>query len=895
LVVFSIAFAIIITGKVFYFCDNSLFLNTTDAVPIYTKVLYSIECIKNMQWPSWFPTWYLGTSVSQYYPPLTYIILIPLHLFLENTTLCLKVYIFSGLFIGGLGIWCIFYRYIGRFLGILAAIIYVTLPFFLIAFLSYGTVAQVPIVAITPWYLISCFEFFKEPKAKNWLIIIILTFILLLGHVMHGFMIALSTFIPMLLVSIMYRKGIVKIIIWGIGTVISAGILGFWWVTGVLPLENPGVPSLDVSAAHGVTANFLWFFPRFTQKIIEHFPQMENGIHNYFPFIIILIALISYFFIRKEKDKKYTILLFLYIQTVFTFIFSFGYHLPFFEYIPIAKNLVPGRILTLTAIGAVILTAYVVLKIILFIIRKIQFKKPQRKLYYRCPAIFVLILLLFFIKQGNTYYPLPFLDSNVVTDYSIPISFYSQLDNQNSAFDKGRLTWYGDCFDSNFTYFAYLYKYNILSGWNIEGTPNSKYIYFQNIALKYEKYDFIFKNMNDMNVQTYFVNPYNFPKLYELLKNNGFKEIGFSRNTAIMKRDNNSYFMEQPRNCIVIGKSHYIFSSDYPWFVNGYSDNPIDYDMDYLNNFDVIYYCEPELKDVSQIKTFEQQITQLANKGKAVFVEFGKAPLPESVLGVTPVNCTIVDDEQTNYKFLIKSNDNFNNLNFYIGLDAKTITGVYGLDNVLYGIKQDNSKFSVDIVGTKDVANGKVYFIGGPITQLKGFALTYLTGIKDDSSLMKQREKILDSIMTNLFSNYDMYTKLDLPAFDAQNINWGANSCEFNYQSDTSKRIMVSITYTPRWKVFIDGEEQKVDRVDNMLVFNVPAGSHQVVMKYTMTIYGKIGIGITILSLALMIFILLFYEKIMDILRVKVMAVIEYLQLPRLSNKGSYQEDVNDN
>ena len=158
LAAFIIATAVVYVGRVFYFSDNSYYLNTTDALPIYSKAIYIAESLRSMEWPSWFPYWYCGTSVSQYYPPLVYIILGPLEVFIENPMFVLKIFIFTGLYAGGLGIWYGYNRNVGPYYGILAAALYVMLPYFTISFLSWGTVAQIPIVALSPWYMVICLK-----------------------------------------------------------------------------------------------------------------------------------------------------------------------------------------------------------------------------------------------------------------------------------------------------------------------------------------------------------------------------------------------------------------------------------------------------------------------------------------------------------------------------------------------------------------------------------------------------------------------------------------------------------------------------------------------------------------------------------------------------------------
>ncbi|MBC7766210.1 MAG: hypothetical protein H7Y41_06960, partial [Hyphomonadaceae bacterium] len=637
--------------------------------------------------------------------------------------------------------------------------------------------------------------------------------------------------------------------------------------TGVLPLENPGVPSLDPSAAKDVTANFTWFFPTLKDTITQAFPDMKNNIDAYFPIIVIILAFLSYPFIKKETGKKKYILLFLYAQTLFAFVFSFGTYIPFYQYIPLASQLVPGRILTQAAIGATILTAYFGWSQInngyAYCLKNKQWTKGL------C-SLLLAVIAGWIIYQSYLIYP-----KNIVSDYSIEKELYAKLDNQTASFEKGRLAWFGENFGSMNTYFAYDKQYNMVSGWNIEGTSTADYLRYQNVALAYQKDAFLLKNIYDMNVQTCLVNRNNFPWLVKTLEKNGFEKLDSVQSVDILKRKHSSYFLEQPRDAIVIGKASNLFLSDCPWFVKGYSQNPLDYSSEYLNHYKVIYYCEPKIDNLNQLKAFEKQITTLTKSGKAVFIEFGRTMFPSPVLGVTPVSINLAGE----YKIGIteKSGKNVQ----YIHLSGGQLINLSGLEQSLYQIRRDNGELIDDIIGIKKVEKGQVFFIGGPLSQLKGFAFNYLSGRAEQGALVAERDNVLNQITQKLFKNVEMYKNLELPVFNAQDVQWGANSCAFNYQIEKDKRLMVSITYTPRWKVKIDGVDTKVDRVDNMIVFDIPKGTHQVQMQYTMTNVGKIGIGITALSLVLLVIIAFMYQSTIAFSQFSLKGIGRYLELTK--------------
>ncbi len=879
----EVLLALLVIGAAVYFtctevfsCDffknPNLYLNTTDALPIYSKVNYAVECLKNGDWPSWFPYWYCGTSVTQYYPPLTYIILAPIEFLLKNDNAVLQIYIFLGLLCGGMGIWLNFKRFLGRFWGIFAGALYVMLPFFRVSFFSWGVIAQIPIVALAPWYLYACFELYQKKKWYWWLSSVFLCFLLLASHVMHGFMVALCVFVAMLGLSIVEKKSFSSLFLWAVGAALSAGLLGVWWVTGVLPLENPGVPYLAPETAVDVTANWTWFFPEFRDFINKIFPAMKNSVFAYFPFFIIFIALISVFLIRKQTGKAKSVLLFVYIQTVFSFVLSFGLHLPLFRYLPLARQLVPGRILTQTAIGAAILTAFVVARLVSLAFRRSK-EKDRIHIIIRAWCLILVVFIIGFIIRDYRHEE---WELEYLSDFSEERGVYSLIADDLSNFEKGRVSWYSSSFSSAYAYFAEKYDFNIVSGWNLEGTTLADYLRYQNTALYFGNSEYLLKKIYDMNVQYCFLTKDETDWFGSYLQGVGFVKVGETQKVNVLKREDFAYFLEHKRNALVIGKAANLFLSENPWFVKGHSTNPADYSEDYFDAFDYVYYCEPEIDDMAQVSKFERQVMDLAKKGKKVFVELGRTDFPYELFGVYPNDREVLGD------YNINSDDELDGRKIYTSPDAGRFVELFGLDNVLYRMVSSTGALTIDLVGTKKVEGTDVYFIGGPLSQLKSFAFGYLTGRRDFDPGVYERDEMISRIFDRLLDG-GIYKELKLPAFEAKNVLWRADGCEFEYQVEQDTRVMASITYTPRWKVFVDGVEVDRFNMDNMLVFTVPKGSHKVQIKYGSTIYAKIGIWMTAVSFIIVVLVLAFYKWFVRALDLAAKKMVVYLEL----RKGS--------
>lgn len=819
--VISITAAILWAGKVLFFASNSLYLDTTDALPHYTKIEYLAQCISQFKFPSWFPYWYNGATVMQYYPPLSFMLLVPLEIIFHNPTISLKIFIFSSLFIGSIGVWYIYCKHIGRWFGILAAVFYAAQPYFIISLLGWGVIAQAPILAIAPWHLIISINYFKNPRLKTWFFVLLLTLLLLFSHVMHGFMIVLCIIIIMVAAGIVTKRGIGIAVMWGLATALAAGFLGMWWVPGVLPLETPGIPYLSPDSAMSVTANWTWFIP-----------WKDNGIHAHFSGALLLISILSIYFVYKDKSKSRLILMFMYSITVLTLVFSFGYNLPLFKYIPLAKSLVPGRIVTETAIGASILSAYLI---------KTIFTEIRIKPY---SYLFILVAVAPIFSE---YYWV--VDIKIVpqmNDYKKIEEVIAAIPSTGTNFEKGRFDWTVPA-EAVYNYFPYKYNLNIVSGWNIEGTPHNQYLWLRISALANGAYDYIIKKMNDMNVRSLYIDQGD-KAFYEKLKQDGFYEIGdFNLGKLLYNDKPSSYFYRQKRNAIAIGKAVSTFELSFPWVVEGKSKNIKDYKLRDFDDYDMILFEEPGIKNMKEEQYFEELIKNLTNERKTVFIEMGRSYFPSSVLDVSFIQYKGGKDAK-----LVKGVVGTVLGDFYMP-DTEDIVGLTGLDETYYSLKEGSITKSINLMGAKYINGSKVYFIGGPLSQLESPSMEYLTGLKFKGDVYKKRDDLIRSALEDVFSNQSHFSKLSLPAFETKNTMWDYKGCSFEYSSQNKESVMISVTYTPRWKIEVDGVKTDVKSVDNLVEVKLPPGYHKVVMSYGITWVGLLGWAVTGISIILLV------------------------------------------
>ncbi|MBO6137644.1 MAG: YfhO family protein, partial [Lachnospiraceae bacterium] len=79
--------------------------------------------------------------------------------------------------------------------------------------------------------------------------------------------------------------------------------------------------------------------------------------------------------------------------------------------------------------------------------------------------------------------------------------------------------------------------------------------------------------------------------------------------------------------------------------------------------------------------------------------------------------------------------------------------------------------------------------------------------------------------------------------------------------TDKDKLLCMTIPYSIGWSAFVDGQERKVYRTNDMfMAIAVPAGEHSIEFKYTTPFYS-IGCVVTFISLFLLAIFIMVSEK----------------------------------
>ncbi|MHB8155978.1 MAG: 6-pyruvoyl-tetrahydropterin synthase-related protein [Desulfocucumaceae bacterium] len=528
--VFMISVVIIFSIWPVFSAPNTMYLVTSDGLGHLAKIKYLADCIKDLNWPSWFPYWYNGSTTMQYYPPLSYVLLVPVQIIFNNSMITYKFFLFSTQFIGSIGVWYLCYRFIGPWAGILGGAIYAVQPFLIRSMLLSGVVAQGPIYALTPWLLLFTLLFLKNKTPLSWVSICLTVSLLILSHPMHAYLLFICI---AFFVIALFAQGLISIsqaFIWMAAFALGAGLVSFWWLPGVTQLETPGIPFLLPEAAGTYTATPYWYNP-----------LKREGSWFYFSFSALLLIpalTIILYFIERKINKTYLAILFSFAASIYM---SFGLFLPLFKYIPMSSALVPGRVLSYSSLAMAILYAYIINRLVNVI------KTGYRPILIAFLCIFMIIV--------TTYDVNPRLMRLSITDFR---ELRSDIDTipveTGGPFNNGRFSWLFPL-DSAITYLPLLKGLNMGDGWNIEGTPHNKTIWLHNIAIIEQCGEYVVKNLLQWNTRSVIVNK-KYSSIIKNLQALGFQPIKEDQEKILLYNpQKSSYFLHDERNTIAIGRA----------------------------------------------------------------------------------------------------------------------------------------------------------------------------------------------------------------------------------------------------------------------------------------------------------------------------------------------------
>jgi len=788
------------------------YIDTTDMLGHLVRIKYMADCFMDGKWPAWFPNWYNGSIVMQYYPPFSYMLLAMVQMLTDNVMITFKITVFLAQFIGALGVWYICYRFIGSWVGIVGGVLYAVQPFLLTSLLKAGEVAQIPMFAITPWLLCYSLLMFEKRTPLRWLLVCISGALLILSQSMTAYLMCICMGCIMLVLLIRRNISIVDCLYWVIAMGLGAGLEAFWSVPGVTHLENSTLP-YSLSESIAILSTHLSFFK----------PAFRNNSDFYAGYATILLALGAIVQIRKNK-----LVLPLLVAMLIGVYLSFGPVLPLYNCIPMNQDLLPRKFLGFSVLAAAILFACFLKEIV----TRYQSINYIYKVVYLMLISFITVLLVVDIN--------PRMMMTRTLSFTEIQQELNQISDSTNSFEQGRLAALCQV-PSYIWYFPVIAGFNMTYGYNSQGTPHIYTMKQNNIAIPSGCPDYVVKNLLNWNTRYVYIS-HEYAQLRDDLIQHGFRKIKKdAQKTILINSTPSSYFMRQERNAIAIGLAAPPLVITFPWLIQGESASLEDYSLQDLDKFRLIYLIEPDVKDFLK---FQKMVIDLVDSGKTVVVSMGNSKV-WPLAGVNPYWETVPSDSN-----LIPTDSSPFKQRISMESDPYGQAPAIGnLDGVWMEMDAGNKR--VPAIGYKNINGHRLYFVGLNLEWQLNAATRWARGYQADVGHSKEVASLLEQIMDIAQPNKNI-----VPAvFPVSNALWGHDGFSFHYNSEQPVSILVSVTYAPRWKGKLDNSPLKVQQIENLILLDLPAGEHQVSMHYGMTWVGWLGIGLSVLSLLFVVFI----------------------------------------
>jgi len=756
--------------------------------------------------PQWFPNWYNGTALLEYYPPLTTYIMVPIQLLTNNITLTYKIFVISTLFLSGIFSYFLVKRWTKDSWAVLAALAFIGAPYTVFSVFDEGNLQKALSFVLMPVVLGYILRFLETGKREAFLGLVLSTVLLILTHHQQAVLI-LAIFSIITLIQIRKERWFnIRIIMVACAFVIGILLCSAWLIPALTHFDYPTVPDLSLFPERLHLFSVSW-------RVLDPGARNESLELVYIGFSLLLVGFFSVLLRRTRIQLAF------FIGAVVSITFAFGVNNPIFRSIPVLSNSVfPERFINIATFLLAILIAGLGATISKYLRGKLFF---ERMVFLAITSILLVDFMPYWQLVKTSDYPTVRQSLDLV-----------QLTGNSSRLDvrsgEGSI-WSLMPLINNQTLLSY--------GWSIETTPHLAVAGQNNLALRLGFPEFVLRNYRQWNVESAII-PENEAGLISELESNGYNIDGRVAGNVILNTHNQASLTHVLNsNSIVIGRGAFSTSVLFPWFTYGTYWNIDDYTSEYLNHFSLIYLYDFQTNNPLAL---EQRIRKWIADGKTVIIDLTGHPY-DSYFGVWAQNSEYPD----NSVFLPGPEIDIDHTEYYSQPfvdEAGGWRGVtyYGLDETILDVVDlDGNKASV--FGAVNLPEGKLYFLGFNW-------ITHALLAHDQASIQW---------LDNIFEKYQPQRNIQPEPFPIILQVSGGDDWAFSYQSNTDTPVMISETWSRHWIATLDGVQIPIQNHENLMLIELPAGNHLVSFHYGATTIQWVGWGITLFAVLILLVIYL--------------------------------------
>lgn len=759
---------------------------------------------------AWFPNWYLGDAFTTYYPPLTTFFLTPFVLLFQDAAVIHKAFSTLALTVYTCGVYILVRHMWEAWPAALGAAIAVWAPYQLRTLFFEGNYPRILALLALP-FLALYMEQMLDPGRRK--LPILVKFVIawawaILAHPQQAAIFAVGMGIYMIARLFLEPKTPFK---WGgwvlAGIVAGAGLTAPWSITAYSYGEHPHVPFLPLEKVNLFSAPLSALLPEWN--------SMGGGITvGLGALLLMILCMIS------RPDRRRSALAIAAFASIWL---SFGPSGVFFSLIPMHNALMPERFLNFASFGMAIAAAG------LFPMRK-------RAVWVRAVIVVALVALdalpSFALLQGR-----PFPEREAALRVLSPVE---------EPPGRTLLLTYPEPSASEI-YFAGV-NTMLVNGWALENTPHHRplrrYLGAAEWGPEYLHHLMSIWSVNQVAIRA----NGNEIALTESLVTAGFQPYATIGEYAVWERETVQTLVQvlPEKRMLVLGEGITHLLAAFPFAEESLEEHVVDLNMADLDIYPVIAMSSFAAENES-IDDLERILQPYLEGGGTLILDL--SGMEEKFARSLELLDTSVLRIQLSDSMNLRWEESFADLPATLELSAAGVDTWAGavypeLDHVLAEIELNGEWFPV--MGYKDVGDGRVWFIG--------MNLLYYAQEADWPELF---DIARDVFLADVPVSRDLvFESIDLDSFEAdgQRVRMQVRAAEEIPQA------LISYTYSPRWRLLINGEPAEFERYENLIRTSLPAGGSSIDLVYQPlgTIYPVIGLIVGVMMAAAMAVALLF-------------------------------------
>lgn len=759
----------------------------TDAWGHMVRAEYVAEEIQQSGWRAWFdaawmPTWYMGDPVRTYYPPLTNILLTPLARWIQDAAILHHLFATLVVLILAGGTY-LFVQHVWKpWLASLAGILAVWAPYQLRTLFFEGNYPRALAILALPVIALGTENLLRghARKAPSILLLGAGWVWAILSHPQQALMFAVG--FGVYLVARLFLDPDVSLRAagyWLLG-VVAGGMLSTPWT---LPAYSRGelsqVPYLPTEKVDLFTAPLKSVLPA---------ADMTNGA-ILVGFGMLCLTVLSVAARPEPRRVSYA------IAGLLSLWFSFGTSGVAFSLLPLNQQLLPERFLNFTSFAFAICASGL-----------IPFKRRVR-----LARGFILLGLIFI----DVFPGLPLLTGRPFPFDQAHLASFSCGGREEPC--RGVLLTYPDP-NALEVYFAGE-SVDLVNGWGLENTPHNKSIRRLLGAPEWSP-EYFQKLLSQWGVGAAVTRGPGSEVAEQALEDAGYHlALNLGEYDIWIDLEPPSPVQILPeRRMLLVGENLPPLLMAFPFAEEASVTNFYTLDPDVLQRYPMLGLMRfsPSTGDLQNAQA--RLRTYLESGGVAVVELSGmEERFSESLdfLDTGVIRLSLQEDVPIRWKEALEGLPKV----MHVGeLNPEGWTGATyrGLDEVLAEIEYQENWYPV--LGYKEVGAGRVWFVG--------MNLLYYAQLGGEKGLV-------EALQTWMLEGADVSRALVFEPVQVE--SWEASARGLSFQINTPASIqeaLVSYTYSPRWRVQIDGSDLTTGAYENLLKMTLPAGAHEVVINY---------------------------------------------------------------